>query len=431
MNSSDYIQSLLLFINSSPTPFHAVSEIEKQLKSNGFQSLKMEDNWLFNNGKKFYTTINGTALFAFHIGGNIPETDGFKLISAHSDSPCFKVKPNPEIIVDQYIKLNTEVYGGPILMSWFDRPLSIAGRVILKSDNLLKPIHKLINLEDPILTIPNLAIHLNRQVNEGLNINKQVDMLPLLSMINKSLEKDNFLLNLICKKYHFEVDDILDFDLFVYNQENGCTVGADNEFISSPRLDDLAMVHAGMTSLLNTTPKKGINLLCIFDNEEVGSLTKQGAGAPILKQIIERIMSVLGKNNDQITQSIYNSYMISADMAHALHPNYPEKHDPVNQPILNKGPVLKYHAGQKYTTDGESGGIFANLCQKADVPYQKFVNRSDSVGGSTLGNISTGQINFKTVDIGNPMLSMHSSRELSGVDDHENIIKVFNTFFSL
>lgn len=425
-------EELIDFINQSPTAFHVVENTAKELEGNGYQYLDITSEWNIAPKGKYYTTKSGSALFAFQIGTDEPENTGLKLISAHSDSPGFKVKPSPEMIVDgKYLKLNTEVYGGPILMSWLDRPLSLAGRVLLKSNDPLHPEHRLVDLKNPLVIIPNMAIHLNRSVNEGMELNKQVDMLPLMTIVNENLEKDNYLLNLIANELKVEVGDIIDFDIFLYEYEKGCLVGPDREFISSPKLDDLAMVHAGLKAFISCSDTHSTNFLCVFDNEEVGSVTKQGAGSPVLRNIIERIMEKLGKSNEQYQRAVYKSFMISADMAHSLHPNHTEKHDPVLHPVMNAGPVIKIHANQKYTTDGESGAIFETICKMANVPVQKFVNRSDMAGGSTLGNVSTGKIDIRTVDIGNPMLGMHSVRELSGTIDHSYVTKAFETFYNL
>ncbi|MCG8578764.1 MAG: M18 family aminopeptidase [Bacteroidales bacterium] len=425
-------EELIEFIHQSPTAFHVVENTAKELEAQGYEYLDITSSWNINKGGKYYTTKSGSALFAFQIGTDETENIGLKLVSAHSDSPGFKIKPQPEMLVDnKYLKLNTEVYGGPILMSWLDRPLSLAGRVLLKGDDALNPKHQLIDFRKPLLIIPSVAIHLNRSVNDGIELNKQVDMLPLMTIVKDTLEKENYLLKLIADELKVKTDDILDFDLFVYEYEKGCLVGPEQEFISSPKLDDLAMVHAGLKALLASNNPASTNILCVFDNEEVGSVTKQGAGSPVLRNIIERIMEKLGKSQEDYQRTIYKSFMISADMAHSVHPNHPEKHDPVLHPLMNAGPVIKIHANQKYTTDGESGAIFESICKQADVPVQKFVNRSDMVGGSTLGNVSTGKIDIRTVDIGNPMLGMHSVRELGGTNDHTYVMKAFETFYNM
>ncbi len=431
MNPEKQALALIDFIHQSPTPFHVIENVEKQLSDKGYKYLSLTDEWQLKVGGRYYAKRNQTALFAFELGNSPVEESGLKLICAHSDSPGFRIKPQPEMVVDNhFLKLNTEVYGGPILMSWLDRPLTIAGRVILKSKNPFVPNQKLINFKRPLVVIPNLAIHLNRSINEGVELNKQKDMLPLLGIITDQLEKENYLLKLIAEELKTPIDDILDFDLSLAETDKGCLFGANNEFISSAKLDDLAMVHAGLTALLNSSSAQTTKFLCIFDNEEVGSLSKQGAGAPILKHILERIFEKLGKSKEDYQRAIYQSFMISADMAHSVHPNSPEKHDPIVHPLINKGPVIKIHAGQKYTTDADSSAVYEQICKMAGVPVQQFVNRSDMLGGSTLGNISTGHVDIRTVDMGNPMLAMHSMRETAGVLDHSYAIRSFEMFYN-
>ncbi len=425
-------KELIDFIHRSPSTYHAVNNIREELTEAGFQELDLREEWTIEKGGKYFTTKNGSAIFAFQIGTGEIEEEGFQLICAHSDAPGFKIKPSPQIEVEgNYIKLNTEVYGGPILNTWMDRPLSIAGRVSVKSNDPLNPEHLYVKIDRPLMVIPNLAIHLNRQVNDGVELNKQKDMLPLLAMITDDMEKDNCLIKLMAEELKVDVDAIIDFDVNLFEVEKGGIFGLNNEFISSPKLDDLAMAHAGLQALVAGKGSKKTQMLAIFDNEEVGSVTKQGAGSPVLRHLLQRIVFKLGKDMEAFHRAIYSSFMISADMAHAVHPNVPEKHDPTNRPYINKGPVIKIHANQKYTTDGDSGTVFETLCKNADVPYQKFVNRSDLVGGSTLGNVSTGQVDIRTVDIGNPMFGMHSVRETGGVKDNEYIRKVFAYFFGL
>ncbi|EOD01590.1 M18 family aminopeptidase [Caldisalinibacter kiritimatiensis] len=423
---------LIDFIYESPSAFHAAENVKITLKENGFKELNLRDRWNIEKGGKYFVTKNDSAVVAFVVGMGEVEKDGFRLIGAHTDSPTFRVKPNAEMDTDnKYLKLNTEVYGGPILNTWLDRPLSLAGRVTLKSDNPLFPDNRLVNIKRPILVIPNLAIHMNRKVNEGIELNKQKHTLPLVGLINEELEKDDYLVKLLAKELDVEVDRIIDFDLFLYEYEKGKIIGANNEFISAGKLDDLAMVHAGIKALINAEVGKATNVMVCFDNEEIGSRSKQGAGSPMLRTILERIVIALGKDKEDFYRALYSSFMISADMAHALHPNYPEKHDPVNKPIINKGPVIKINANLNYTTDSDSNSVYEMICERAGVPVQKFVNRSDERGGSTIGPITTGQLDIRCLDIGNPMLSMHSVRELGGVMDHYYIIKSFEEFYKL
>lgn len=426
-------RELIDFINESPTNFHAILNLKKHLRENGFKQLFSGESWNIERGGKYFVTKNHSSLFAFVPGSGDIAENGFKFICAHSDSPTFRIKPHAEMLVEgKYLKLNTEVYGGPILYTWFDRPLSMAGRVMLKSNNPLKPVTQFVNFNRPLLTIPHLAIHFNRAVNDqGNPLSKQKDMLPVLGMVNEHFEKDNYLLNLIAAEMQIQPEEILDFDLTLYNFEKGCLTGMNEEFISCGKLDDLAMVHAGLKALLNSKECGKTKVLAIFDNEEVGSGTKQGAGSPILRTIIERIVYNLGGSPEDLYRAIHNSFMISADMAHALHPNYAEKHDPTNHPVMNGGPVIKINANQKYVTDGDSAAVFQTICKMADVPYQTFVNQSDMAGGSTLGNILLSQMEMRGVDIGNPMWAMHSVRETGGSLDHHYVIEAFTTFYNI
>lgn len=427
-----FADELIDFIYDSPTAFHAVKNVKEMLDKEGFKELKEEDKWKFEKGSKYYTTKNNSAIVAFVVGKGKVYEHGFKIIGAHTDSPSFRIKPNPEIISENtYIKLNTEVYGGPILNTWLDRPLAIAGRVILKGESILYPDTKLINIKKPIMIIPNLAIHMNRGVNEGIELNKQVDMIPMLGLINEQFEKDNYLLKVLAKELEIDYKNILDFDLFLYEYDKGSIIGIEDEFISSGRLDDLEAVHSGVTAIIKSEVSKAINVLVCFDNEEVGSSTKQGADSEMLSNILERIVLSLDGDREDFLRALSKSFIISADAAHAVHPNKGEKSDPTNRPVINKGPVIKIAANQSYTSDGDSISVFKGLCQKAGVPVQKFVNRSDQRGGSTIGPISSTHLNIRSVDIGTPMLAMHSVRELCGVMDHYYVTKAFEEFYNM
>ncbi|EGW41585.1 M18 family aminopeptidase [Desulfosporosinus sp. OT] len=429
-DEQQFAQLLLNFIQESPSSFHVVEGIKKLLVPQGFQTLSLKDKWSLIPGGKYYVTHNDSALIAFVVGEGVPEKYGFHIIGAHTDSPGFRVKPLPEISVEgHYVKLNVETYGEPILNTWLDRPLSLAGRVILHGESPFSPRIRLFRSDLPLLVIPNLAIHMNRKVNEGIELNKQKDMLPLLSQITQDFEKEGTLISHLAKTLQCPTDDILDFDLFLYEYEKGRFFGLQQEFISSGRLDDLAMIHAGAWALANAKPTLTTQVLACFDHEECGSTSKQGAASPFLSFILERILLGLKKDREEYLQALAHSFLISADMAHALHPNSGERLDPVNRPILNRGPVIKISANQNYTTDAESAAVFTTLCQLAGVPVQKFVNRSDERGGSTIGPISTTHLDIRSVDIGNPVLAMHSVRELGGVKDHLAIAKVFSEFY--
>ena len=428
-----YAKELVEFIHESPTNFHAVANAKKELLGNGYKQLFSGEAWQIERGGKYFVTKNHSSLFAFEIGSGEIAEEGFKIVCAHSDSPTFKIKPNAAMpVAGKYLKLNTEVYGGPIMYTWFDRPLSMAGRVMLRSLNPLKPATQFVNFKRPLMVIPHIAIHFNRAVNDqGNPLSKQKDMLPVIAMINETFEKDNYLIKLIAEEMGVGQEDILDFDLTLYEYEKGCLFGVNEEFISSGKLDDLAMAHAGLKAFVASEKCRKTKILAIFDNEEVGSGTKQGAGSPILRTIIERIVFGLGGKPEDLYRAIHNSFMISADMAHALHPNYVEKHDPTNHPVINGGPVIKINANQKYITDGDSAAVFKTSCKMAGVPCQEFVNHSDMAGGSTLGNILLSQMEMRGVDIGNPMWAMHSVRETGGVLDHAYVIKAFTTFYNI
>ena len=426
-----FAENLIDYIYDSPTAFNAVETSKNLLMKHGFDELKMNEKWTLKVGGKYFVTKNSSSLTAFVVNSDNIQ-DGFRIIGSHSDSPTFRIKPNAEMSVENtYLKLNTEAYGGAILSTWFDRPLSIAGRVVLKSENILCPREEIININKPICIIPNLAIHMNRSINDGYKFNKQKDTLPLVGLINETLEKDEFLLNEICKILNVNKEDILDFDLYLYEYEKGSIIGPNEEFISSSRLDNLSMAHASLHGLIDAKGQKGINITAIFDNEEVGSSTKQGADSNMLLNLLERICISLGKNREEFLTAIYSSFMISADLAHALHPNVVEKHDPTNRPVIGGGPVIKISANQAYTSDAFSAGVYKNICEKCRVNYQQFVNRSDERGGSTIGPISSTHLEINSVDIGSPILSMHSIRELGSVEDHYNIYKTFIEFYRI
>ena len=427
-----FAKDLIDFIDRSPSQFHAAKNVEDVLIKEGFRKLNLKDKWELKKEGKYYISKNSSAIIGFVIGKGEIEEDGFKLIGAHTDAPGFRIKPNPEMTVEgKYLKLNTEVYGGPILNTWFDRPLSMAGRVSVKTENPLKPEELLIDIEKPIMTIPNLSIHMNKGVNDGLKINPQTETLPLLATINEEFEKDNFLLKLISENLDIEAEDILDFEIYLYAVEKGSLVGLNEEFISIGKLDDLAMVHTGLYGLIDSEVGKATNVLVCFDNEEVGSTTKQGAASPMLRTTLERIAIAMGKDREDYYRALSNSFLISADQAHGLHPNYTEKQDPTSRPVVNGGPAIKAAANQSYTTDSLSSAVYEGICKSIDVPVQKFVNRSDARGGSTIGPISSTQLDIQSVDIGNPILAMHSVRELGGVMDHYYTYESFKEFYRI
>ena len=427
------INNLLNFLNDSPVNFLAVKTVASILDGAGYKRVDAEDPLpILAPGSKIYTTKNDSSIYAFRIGKQPMAETGFRMICAHCDSPTFRIKPNAEMTSEGgIVRLNTEVYGGPIMSTWMDRPLSLAGRVILRTDDVMRPRTALLHIKRPLLTIANLAIHFNRQVNDGVKLSKQKDMLPLLGIISNELESGNMLMNVICEELQVKATDIIDFDLYLYDTTPACTVGVHDEFISAGRLDDLSMVHAGLMALLDTdkdTPEI-TSVLAIFDNEETGSQTKQGAGSPFLSQMLQRIVCQQGGSLEDFYRSVEKAFMVSADNAHAWHPNYSEKYDPTNHPVLGGGPAIKFNAAQKYASDAVSAAVFASICEKAGVPCQRFVNHSDVAGGSTLGNILASSLPLRGVDMGNPILGMHSVRETGSVKDHEYCIAAFSTFY--
>ena len=416
-------EKLLDFIEKSPTAFQAVDEMQKRLTENGFEVLSEKEYWKLIPGGKYLVTRNNSALIAFCI----PEKESrvFHIMASHSDSPSFKIKENPEIKVDNsYVKLNVEKYGGMLMAPWFDRPLSVAGRVIIRRNGGLK--EKLINIKRDLVMIPNLAIHMNREANNGVSYNPQKDLQPLFAVGNT----DRTLLEIIAEQTGVKKEDIISHDLFLYNRMPGTIWGADKEFVSSARLDDLQCAFASMEGLLRAQNHESIAVHCVMDNEEVGSGTKQGAASTFLKDTLLRINMGLGRTYEEYLMTLAGSFMVSADNAHALHPNYTDKTDPTNHPVLNRGIVIKFNANQKYCTDAVSAAIFKELCTKAGVPYQTFVNRSDIAGGSTLGNISNTQVPMNTVDIGLPQLAMHSPYETAGVKDTEYLVRAAEELFA-
>lgn len=429
---TEEIKDLCAFLDAAPVNFLAVAELRRRLDASGFRQLRPEDSWDLRPGDRRYITRNSSALFAFIVGEGPVAENGFHIISSHCDSPCFRVKPNAEILCDGgIVKINTEVYGGPILYTWFDRPLSLAGRVIMRSDDPLFPETHLIRFEHPLLTIPHLAIHFNRAVNEGNPLSKQKDMLPVLGKIGPGESPKGLLRRIVADKLGVDEERILDYDLSLYDTTPAGTVGLNAEFICSGRLDDLSMVHASLTALLGEAdrPSGATRVMAVFDNEETGSGTKQGAGSPELDYLLRRIAASQGAGDEAYYRAVARSFMISADNAHGVHPNYAEKQDPTNHPTLGDGPCIKVNANCKYMTDADSAAVFRRLCELAGAPCQDFVNHSDVAGGSTLGNILTSQIPLRGVDMGAPLWAMHSVRETASCADHLATIRVFREFF--
>ena len=459
------------FIKKAVSPYHTVEESRKLLEEAGYKALQLDGDWKIEQGGKYYVIPFKTSLFAFSIPvGCIAKSSAAKskestfkkkgsihIAAAHTDFPCLHIKPVAELEQRGYLRVNTEIYGGPILNTWLDRPLSIAGRVLLKSDDIYAPREVIVDFKRPVLTIPNLAVHYNREVNDGVKLTKQNDMLPLLGMLNDKLNKNSYFVDMLAKEIKEKKENILDFDLIVYNAEDPAFIGLDREMLSSPRLDNITSCLALVEGLINSdmadessvarltgkTAKtgkaaynnnNGINLIALFDNEEIGSETKQGADSELLRLILRKIYkSSAGlKNADEITldTDLRNGFLLSVDVAHALHPAKGEKYDPINNMRMGDGVTLKLSANQRYTYDGVAVASLQQLCDKYGIKYKKFVNNSDMPGGGTLGPIISSHLPMYTVDIGVPILAMHSARELMGASDQDELVKLITAFFS-
>lgn len=422
------LQNLMTYLDKSVTCYQAVEEVCKRLDANGFIALSEKQLWTLEKGKAYYVTRNDSSVIAFRVPKG--EIKGFHIYAAHSDSPAFKIKENPEMPNEkQYVCLNTEKYGGMIMSTWMDRPLTIAGRVCIEEDG--KIVSYPVKLKDNICMIPNLAIHMNRNINEGVALNPQVDMLPLISMAGEKETLAKYIAEELEAKSGKKIEeaDILASDLFVVNSEKATLAGLHDEFLMSSRFDDLGCVYAGLEALLAAEPTAYIDILAVFDNEEVGSLTRQGADSTFLPDTLYNIADGLHVEQRVMRTWLADSFLLSADNAHACHPNQGGKADPVNKPYLNKGIVLKYHGSQKYATDAYSAAYVKKLCKQCEVPLQTYHNRSDIAGGSTLGNLVMAQVSMPAADIGLPQLAMHSAYETAGVEDVKYLIRISRAFF--
>ena len=420
-------EALLSFIEKGTSPFQVVDASAKELETAGFQELDSRAEWKLKVGGKYFLKVYGSTLLAFRIGKK--NQTGLRIAAAHTDFPCFRVKPNP-LMGESYGQLNVEPYGGMILSSWLDRPLSLAGHVVLRGENPFSPETVAVDFKRPILTIPSLAIHMNRKVNEGVELNRQTEMLPLFSMAPEGGFSENCFVEFLAKEINRAADDILSWELSIYPTEKGCTLGMENDIISSPRLDNLTSVQACLKGLIDVkNPPVGTEIIALFDNEEVGSRTKQGADSAVLTELLERIYKCRGLDKEQLYRDMAEGFMLSVDVAHAMHPAHKDKADPTNRPILNGGVVLKQAASQAYAGDAEAVAVISELCNVHDIPYQTFVNHNNIRGGSTLGSMASALVPMRAMDIGVPILSMHSARETMGAKDQEALEKLLKAFF--
>ena len=453
INSDTAAARLAAFLERAVSPYHTVAEGKKLLAAAGFKELPRTGAWSIKNGGRYMVSPFATALFAFTVPDKVNKASarGIHIAAAHTDFPCLHVKPVAELPSKGYMRVNTEIYGGPILNTWLDRPLSLAGRVMLRSSSIYEPKEVLVDFERPVLTIPNLAVHYNREVNDGLKLSRQNDMLPLMGMINDKLNEASYFIDLLASQLKVKKQDILDFDLIVYNAEKPAFIGMQNEMLSAPRLDNvtscLALIEGIIAAAAAETAKestptparrgrkaagaddgKGISLIALFDNEEIGSQTKQGANSALLDMILCRIYEGLGLEGERLDSDISRGFLLSVDVAHALHPAHAEKYDPVNNMRMGDGVTLKLSANQRYTYDAVAVASLQQLCEKAGVRYRKFVNNSDMPGGGTLGPIISSHLPMYTVDIGVPILAMHSARELMGAGDQDELTRLMCEF---
>jgi len=425
-NTNKIANDLIKFIDNSPTAFHATEQIKQKLIANNYTQLHEEDKWTLQPQHKYFLERNNSSIVAFITGTQPPAETGFKIIGAHTDSPALKIKPDSETWQKNTLKIFVEIYGGPIITTWLDRPLGIAGRVMIKNNN--KYSSKLINLKNILAIIPNLAIHLNKEANKGFQYNTQNHLPAIIALENDTNKQNITIKTLIAKQLKINKEQISEYDLFLYDAQPGILCGANKQLINTSRLDDLAMCHASLTALQTINQPQSTILTFFFDNEEIGSTSAHGANSGFAKTILQRITAQTSTHTDDYFRAIAKSFLISADCAHAYHPNFADKQDPNYSPLINQGPAVKINANQRYSTTAQSAATFIELCQQCQVPVQKLLNRTDIPCGSTIGPMSAAHLEIKSVDVGNPMLAMHSIRETAGIIDHIYMIKIFEKF---
>lgn len=435
------LEELISLLNAGVSPYHTVRYCREYFKENGFTELNPGERWKLVPGGRYVVNLYDTTLVGLVIGEKVscptaaaPEAAAnvppIRITAAHTDWPCLMVKPSPEVTSGPYAKLNVSVYGGPILNTWLDRPLSLAGKVCLRSSDPFHPEVRFIDFGRPLLTIPNLAIHFNREVNKGLELNPQIDMQPILAILDETLNKDSFFLDLLAGELHCRKEEILDYQCYLYNCDPPQLLGIQKEMLSSPRLDNLTSVQACVNGMIHSSFPEGICVCALYDNEEIGSSTKQGAASPLLEHLLEKAYGSLGYDRCEFLSALFHGFLLSLDVAHALHPNKGDKYDPVDHIALNGGVAIKTAVSQSYATDASYISVIEELCRRYEIPFGKFANRSDMRGGSTLGSISSCLLTMPAVDIGAPILAMHSARELMGTKDQWALSELTRRFYS-
>lgn len=423
-------EQLFALVKKSSSPFHTAYAVMEELEKNGFSELKLCDEWGVRNGGKYYVNYQDSTVIAFRVGTGFSFREGFRIAAAHTDFPCFRIKGKPGILEERYQKVNVETYGGAILNTWMDRPLSAAGRVALKGGSVFHPELRLVDFQKPLFIIPNQAIHINKEVNKGVELNRQTDMLPIVGIAEE--EKDtSFLEDCLAKELGVSKEEILDYELCLYNMDEPVLAGIKEDLISAPRLDNLTSVQAILKGITEAERTNGINVAAFFDHEEIGSRTKQGAGSSILNLMLEKLMIGLGRTHEKYISVLAESMLLSVDVGHALHPNKKEKSDPTNKNTINSGLSIKAAASQSYATDSRGIAIVQQLCEAGQIPYHKFYNRSDGTSGSTLGSIASAMLPVLTAEVGIPLLAMHSARELGGVRDQKALEQLLTAFYSV
>lgn len=423
------MQKLWELVEQGGSPFHVVMRCKEQLSEVGFQELKLTEEWELKKCGQYYVSPYPSVLFAFTTGDGTCIAP--RIGVAHTDQPALRIKPDPEMIVENYKKVNVEKYGGLIANTWLDRPLAVAGKVVLKSSNIFRPVARYFDSEESVMTIPNLAIHMNRNVNQGVELNPQIDLIPLCGLLTKDLNKEHFFLRYLAEQLEVKPEEILDYDLYCYNCEKPAYVGFDKELFTAPRIDNLASVQALVSAIINGEREQGFHMIGLFDNEEIGSRSKQGADSSLMAMVLEKAMASFNIHRAGYLKRVADGFLLSVDGAHAIHPNHPEKNDPTCKTKLGGGVVIKVSGSQRYVTDSEAAAVVIQLCHAGDIPYQRQINRSDLTGGQTLGPIASSYLPMRAADLGIPMLAMHSARELAAVKDYEALKELLTSFFQL